>query len=91
MPEADRISKARKGLPKDANGRLENLTQSILRDYPGVEGGFYVNHKHDEFAGYAFPTEPLRGPLHDARREPPPREEPYIRIQARQSGSQDER
>ncbi len=90
VPEADRLAQASDGLPKDVNRRLEDITQSVLRDYPGVEGGFYVNHKHDEFAGYAFPTEPQRGPLHEKRREPPPREEPYIRIQARQSAAQDD-
>lgn len=71
------------------NRRLEQLVEGVLRDYPGVEGGFYVNHERDEFAGYAFPTGPRDGP-HRARRDPPPREEPYIRLQARQSASQNE-
>jgi two-component system, NtrC family, sensor histidine kinase HydH len=47
-----------------------------------------VDHERDEFAGYAFPTgaEAVRHP--PRRRDPPPREEPYIRLQAKQSGSQ---
>lgn len=80
-----------RSFPKDVNQRLEQLTHRVLIKYPGVEGGFFVNHQHDDFAGYAFPTEPARGPRHEARREPPPREEPYIRLQAKQSAQQEER
>src|SRR5262249_4975923 len=87
--DADQLPADFKLLPLEANLRLEKLTQRVLRDYPGVEGGFYIGGEHDEFAGYAFPTEPARGPRGPARREPPPREEQYIRIQARQSASQD--
>lgn len=32
---------------------LRGITQTVLRSYPGVEGGFYTNN---EFFGYAFPT-----------------------------------
>lgn len=32
---------------------LRGISQTVLRSYPGVEGGFFVN---DEFVGYAFPT-----------------------------------
>lgn len=88
VPEMDRMPTSDKDLSKRDNVRLEELTRSILRDYPGVEGGFYVNHDHDQFAGYAFPTEPHRGRHRQARREPPPREEPYIRLQAKQSASE---
>lgn len=77
-------------LPQDLNQRLEQLTHRTLAKYPGVEGGFYINHQHDDFAGYAFPTEPVRGPGREIRREPPPREEPYIRLQAKQSSQQEE-
>ncbi len=77
-------------LPVEIHQSLEKLTRQVLGQYPGVEGGFYVNHQHDDFAGYAFPTEPLHGPHREVRREPPPREEPYIRLQARQSAQQDD-
>jgi signal transduction histidine kinase len=32
---------------------LRGMTQTVLRSYPGVEGGFY---SEGEFLGYAFPT-----------------------------------
>lgn len=32
---------------------LRALTQTVLRSYPGVEGGFYAGN---DFLGYAFPT-----------------------------------
>lgn len=32
---------------------LRAITQTVLRSYPGVEGGFYVDA---DFLGYAFPT-----------------------------------
>jgi two-component system sensor histidine kinase HydH len=95
-PDASQISTSAKPLSPEANVRLENLTESVLRNYPGVEGGFFVNHGRDEFAGYAFPTGPGPtigpgpGPHGPKRRDPPPREEPYIRLQARQSASQGE-
>jgi signal transduction histidine kinase len=37
----------------EQRGALRKITQSVLRSYPGVEGGFYSN---GEFVGYAFPT-----------------------------------
>jgi signal transduction histidine kinase len=41
-------------LPKQARDvSLRGITQTVLRAYPGVEGGFYVDL---DFAGYAFPT-----------------------------------
>ena len=58
-------------LPVEIHQSLEKLTRQVLGQYPGVEGGFYVNHQHDDFAGYAFPTEPLHGPHREVRREPP--------------------
>jgi two-component system sensor histidine kinase HydH len=99
-PEADRISQMPKPLPAEADSRLERLARDVLVNYPGVEGGFFVNHERDEFAGYAFPTGPSPpgpgGPHPPAppapapappqkRRDPPPKEEPFIRLQARQS------
>jgi signal transduction histidine kinase len=32
---------------------LRGISQTVLRSYPGVEGGFFLD---GEFAGYAFPT-----------------------------------
>lgn len=32
---------------------LRGITQTVLRSYPGVEGGFYAN---SDFLGYAYPT-----------------------------------
>lgn len=42
------------GLPAQARDlSARGITQTVLRSYPGVEGGFYVK---DAFLGYAFPT-----------------------------------
>jgi hypothetical protein len=41
-------------LPARARGvSLRGITQTVLRSYPGVEGGF---HADADFLGYAFPT-----------------------------------
>jgi hypothetical protein len=32
---------------------LRGITQTVLRSYPGMEGGFYAN---SDFLGYAYPT-----------------------------------
>ena len=41
-------------LPESArNVSLRGITQTVLRPYPGVEGGFYAP---PSFLGYAFPT-----------------------------------
>jgi two-component system, NtrC family, sensor histidine kinase HydH len=92
-PDASRIGQMPKPLPADADSRLVRLAHDVLVNYPGVEGGFFVNHERDEFAGYAFPTgpggphppAPQAPPPPPKRRDPPPKEEPYIRLQARQS------
>lgn len=64
---------------------LSEIAQRALGGFPGVEGGFYLNGKLDRFAGYAFPTaHPRRRPRPD-KNDPPPMEEPYIRVQARDS------
>ena len=86
----DEISIDESPVSKDANLRLESMTREALQNYPGIEGGFYINHHQDEFAGYAFPSEPEHGPRPPNRREPPPREEKYIRLQARQSAGQED-
>lgn len=50
-------------LPKQAQDvSLRGITQTVLRSYPGVEGGFYVD---SEFAGYAFPTHDTGSPKID--------------------------
>lgn len=64
---------------------LSEIAEHTLGDFAGVEGGFYLNGNLDRFAGYAFPTaRPRRKPRPD-KNEPPPLEEPYIRVQARDS------
>lgn len=64
---------------------LRPVTQSILRDYPQVEGGFYLGGVQDRFLAYAFPTKPGKASPHARRDEPPPHEMPFIRLQARRS------
>jgi hypothetical protein len=39
------------------NERLRAISNRVLVDFPGVEGGFYLNAEFDRFAGYGFPTE----------------------------------
>jgi len=39
--------------PSAQNISLRGITETVLRSYPGVEGGF---HENGEFVGYAFPT-----------------------------------
>ena len=65
--------------------RLSRLAEEVLRDYEGVEGGFYLDGRRDRFSGYAFPTGRPRPPRRQKRDDPPPMEEPYIRILARES------
>ncbi|HEY4309664.1 MAG TPA: ATP-binding protein [Pirellulales bacterium] len=68
----------------DYNRRLGELTTQVLRNFPDIEGGFYVDDQVDRFLGYAFPTHhhPGREPN---KSDPPPLEAPYIRLQARES------
>jgi two-component system sensor histidine kinase HydH len=67
------------------SGELGKVAERVLRVYPGVEGGFFLDGDFDRFAGYAFPTSrPKRKPRPD-KNEPPPLEEPYIRVQAHDS------
>ncbi len=73
--------------------QLSDLTETVLVERPGLEGGFYLAGDFDQFTGGAFPTErraPPRPPPpgRDAppgppRRDPPPLEAPYIRQQIR--------
>ena len=56
-----------------------------------MEGGFYFFDGNDGlFAGFAFPTERHHPPHREVRRTPPPRETPYIRLQAEQSATADD-
>jgi signal transduction histidine kinase len=71
-------------LPDSDHERLSEVISTVLRDYPGVEGGIYLAGDRDQFAGYAFPTDPHKANQR-SRREPPPLESPYIRLQARRS------
>lgn len=85
--EEGAVSASVRPVSDEIDARLEALSERILRDHPGVEGGFFVNDQADEFAGYAFPSG-ARGPHPRKRRDPPPKEEPYIRLQARLSTTQ---
>ncbi len=71
--------------PEELDRPLHEVTQQVLQDFPGVEGGFYLADGVDRFSGYAFPTGP---PALPRRNEPPPLEAPDIRLQARQSLAQ---
>jgi two-component system, NtrC family, sensor histidine kinase HydH len=65
--------------------QLRDVANEILVDYPGVEGGFYVIQAGGIFGAYAFPTSPHKPEAKSERREPPPLETPYIRLQAQES------
>ncbi len=74
----------------DWDRRLHDVAVAVLAGYPGVEGGFYLGTGHGMFAGYAFPASTHGQEPDGARREPPPLETPYIRLQAQESlASQD--
>lgn len=85
---ADKVSRPKPKKIKDveSQGRLlSEIADRVLKDFDGVEGGFYLDGKGDRFTGYAFPTGRPPPPHRQKREEPPPLEEPYIRIQARES------
>jgi signal transduction histidine kinase len=69
----------------EINQRLGAIANAALADYPGVEGGFYLDAGWDRFGGFAFPTDTHRSSGSPARTDPPPREAEYIRLQAQQS------
>jgi signal transduction histidine kinase len=97
------------GRPFEAhNAKLRGIATKVLADYPGVEGGFYLDAGFEKFAGYAFPTDPqgfallpsdgplLKGKLLPKGKgpppprpgrgdEPPPKEKPFILLQAQKS------
>jgi signal transduction histidine kinase len=75
-------------VPREWHAPLSGVTRGVLADSPGAEGGFYLGAGFDQFTAYAFPTRPEARPGQPEapdRREPPPLEEPFIRLQARQS------
>jgi signal transduction histidine kinase len=63
--------------------RLRDLVSRTLRAFPGVEGGFYLADG-DRFSRFSFPTGEGDDAALPERNDPPPREAPYIRVQARQ-------
>ena len=78
------------------NARLQRITDQVLRDFPGVEGGFYLSDSIARFAGYGFPTErrgppppPPGGPAPPPKvslgDDPPRKERPIIQSQAEES------
>jgi two-component system, NtrC family, sensor histidine kinase HydH len=69
----------------ELNRRLNIVSQAVLADFPGMEGGFYLAEGVDRFAGYAYPTAPSKHESGLLRTDPPPLEAPYIRLQAQQS------
>jgi two-component system, NtrC family, sensor histidine kinase HydH len=65
---------------------LRQVSARILQDYPGIEGGFFVEEGEGKFLAYAFPTErPEPNSQGSPLNEPPPKERPYILLQARDS------
>jgi two-component system sensor histidine kinase HydH len=66
-------------------GDLGEISDRILNRFTGVEGGFYLDRDVDRFVGYAFPTDRPQRKRRPDKSEPPPLEEPYIRVQARNS------
>jgi two-component system, NtrC family, sensor histidine kinase HydH len=72
----------------DLDHRLVTESQSALRGFDGVEGGYFLRD-HKKFLGASFPTEPAKAASKNKpRREvrglhgPPPREVDLIEIQA---------
>lgn len=64
---------------------LGAITDRVLSRCNGVEGGFYLDGDVDRFVGYAFPTDRPKRKHRPDKSEPPPLEEPSIRVQARNS------
>jgi signal transduction histidine kinase len=100
-PELDALPDKRGNGFADLNLRLRAITNRVLTDFPGVEGGFYLGDGIDRFTGFGFPTRqggappdppdgmkaPQKASLGD---DPPPNETPFILLQARSSVSLDE-
>jgi signal transduction histidine kinase len=67
------------------NARLRAISTRVLKDYRGMEGGYYLGDERDRFVGYAFPTGevvPLSGARGD---DPPPKEAHFVRDAAQNS------
>jgi two-component system, NtrC family, sensor histidine kinase HydH len=80
----ERPARISNGTFEQLNRELVAISASVLADFPGIEGGFYLDQNADRFVGYAFPTH--QHPNKDARQtDPPPLEAPYIRLQAKES------
>lgn len=61
---------------KNMDNILKKLSAEKLKEWPGLEGGFYLRGP-DEFYGYSFPTSPPPEPVFG----PPPRSYNIIRTQ----------
>jgi hypothetical protein len=69
---------------------LRAISTGILQEYPGVEGGFFLADGEGKFLAYAFPTERPEPKNHGPPlNEPPPKERPYILLQARDALSKE--
>ncbi len=57
VPEWGELNRATEGNFDNLNAKLRAVSARVLRDFPGVEAGFYVNDGKDRFAGYGFPND----------------------------------
>ncbi|MEI7423077.1 MAG: ATP-binding protein [Prolixibacteraceae bacterium] len=64
---------------KNIDNTLKKLSAEQLKEWPGLEGGFYLRGP-DEFYGYSFPTSPPPEPMFG----PPPRSYNIIKTQCLQ-------
>jgi two-component system sensor histidine kinase HydH len=88
-PELGPLQHAGDGSFDALNEKLRAISNRVLADFPGVEGGFYLDAKFDRFAGYGYPTG-QDGPHPPPRGDdPPPKEAPFILVQAKHSLSGD--
>ncbi len=67
-PELGRWQAEDARLFEPLNERLRTIASRVLADFPGVEGGFYLDAGFDRFAGHGFPTD--HPPLPPAARHP---------------------
>ena len=74
-----RSFQAEGGRPFEAlNQKLRAISDRVLADIPGVEGGFYLDAEFDRFAGFAFPTEPPDSLSAPDDSPPVPEEQPAL-------------
>jgi signal transduction histidine kinase len=78
LTQLPRWPEVERPLAEATHRELSRATDSLLRSYPGSEGGFYLDGKADQWAGFAHPG----GPAPGRRRDPPPQETRFIRAQA---------